>query len=66
MNRILREIRIFIAKECEKISKMNGEIEVDENYFLLRYTRNCKQKVQSVFVVSVGVGLEKRHLCSEC
>ncbi len=45
VNRILREIRILIAKECEKISKMSGEIEVDESYFLLRYTRNCKNKV---------------------
>ena len=33
VNRILREIRILIAKECEKISKMSGEIEVDESYF---------------------------------
>ncbi|WP_282432244.1 hypothetical protein [Campylobacter troglodytis] len=38
-----------------KISKMSAEIEVDESYFLLRYTRNCKQKVQGVFVVSVNV-----------
>ena len=41
VNRIVREIRILISKECEKISKMSGEIEVDESYFLLRYTRNC-------------------------
>ena len=33
VNRILREIRILIAKECEKVSKMSGEIEVDESYF---------------------------------
>ena len=64
--RIFKQIRILIAKECEKISKLNGEIEIDESYFgakrvrgkrgrgagrktpvfLLRYTRNCKQKVQ--------------------
>ena len=33
VNAILQEIRILIAKECEKISKMSGEIEVDESYF---------------------------------
>ena len=40
--KIFKEIRILIAKECEKISKMSGEIEVDESYFLLRFARNCK------------------------
>ncbi|TQR53029.1 IS1595 family transposase, partial [Campylobacter troglodytis] len=39
VNRILREIRILIAKECEKISKMSGEIEVDESYFGARCVR---------------------------
>ena len=39
VNRILREIRILIAKECEKISKMSGEIEVDESYFGARRVR---------------------------
>ena len=34
VNRILREIRILITKECEKISKMSGEIEEGESYFL--------------------------------
>ena len=58
--------KLLTLKECEKISKMSGEIEEGESYFLLRYTRNCKQKGQGVFVVSVGVGLEKRHLCLEC
>ena len=41
MNKIVREIRILMAKECEKISKMSGEIEINEGYFLFRYTRNC-------------------------
>ena len=31
--KIFKEIRILIAKECEKISKMSGEIEVDASYF---------------------------------
>ena len=33
VNRIVQQIRLLIAKECEKISKMSGEIEVDESYF---------------------------------
>ena len=45
INKIIKNIRILIAKECENISKMQGEIEIDESYFLLRYTCNCKQKV---------------------
>ena len=31
--RIFREIRVIMAKECEKISKFSGEIEIDESYF---------------------------------
>ena len=42
-DKIIRNIRILIAKECEKISKMQGEIEIDESYFLLCFTCNCKQ-----------------------
>ena len=44
-DKIIKSIRILIAKECENISKMQGEIEIDESYFLLRFTCNCKQKV---------------------
>ena len=33
VNKIIKNIRILIAKECEKISKLSGEIEVDESYF---------------------------------
>ena len=31
--KIFREIRIIMSKECEKISKFSGEIEIDESYF---------------------------------
>ena len=31
-NKILKEIRILMSKECEKISKFSGEIEIDESY----------------------------------
>ena len=33
VNKIINQIRILIAKECEKTSKMQGEIEVDKSYF---------------------------------
>ena len=64
--KIFKDLRILIAKECEKISKMSGEIEVDESYFLLRFARNCKQKGQKGCAVSVGVGLARKRLCLEC
>ena len=31
--KIFREISILMSKECEKISKFSGEIEIDESYF---------------------------------
>ena len=33
INKILKSIRILMSKECEKISKFSGEIEIDESYF---------------------------------
>ena len=33
INKIVKEIRKLMAHECEKISKMKGEIELDESYF---------------------------------
>ncbi|WP_407712681.1 IS1595 family transposase [Campylobacter hominis] len=33
LSKIFKEIRILMAKECEKISKLDGEIEIDESYF---------------------------------
>ena len=64
--RIFKQIRILIAKECEKTSKMQGEIEIDESYFLLRYTCNCKQKVlKELGVKEVGEQVRK-HLYLVC
>ena len=37
--KIFKQIRILIAKECEKISTLNGEIEIDESYFGARRVR---------------------------
>ena len=33
--KIFKQIRILIAKECEKISTLNGEIEIDESNLLI-------------------------------
>ena len=33
IDKILKNIRILMASECEKISKFSGEIEIDESYF---------------------------------
>ena len=33
--KIFKQIRILIAKECEKISKLNGETEIDESNLLI-------------------------------
>ena len=44
INKILKEIRKLMASECEKISKMKGEIELDESYFLLRNSARRHKK----------------------
>ncbi|WRE46770.1 hypothetical protein KVD60_04725 [Helicobacter pylori] len=31
INKIIKQIRILIIKECEKITQLNEEIEVDES-----------------------------------
>ena len=33
--KIFKQIRILIAKECEKVSKMQGEIEIDASNLLI-------------------------------
>ena len=40
INKIIKNIRILITKECEKISKLNGEIEIDESYFGAKRVRD--------------------------
>ena len=39
INKILKNIRILMASECEKISKFSGEIEIDESYFGAKIVR---------------------------
>ena len=51
--KIFREIRILMSKECEKISKFSGEIEIDESYFGAKRVRGKRGRgasgKQSVF-----------------
>ena len=54
--RIFKQIRILIAKECENISKMQGEIEIDESYFWSLKELGVKE----------GVELVRKHLCLVC
>ena len=48
INKILKSIRVLISQECEKISKFNGEIEIDESYFGGKRGRGASGK-QPVF-----------------
>ena len=50
INKILKEIRKLMASECEKISKMKGEIELDESYFGGKRGRGAKYiKIEKFF-----------------
>ena len=51
-DKIIKNIRILIAKECEKISKMQGEIEIDESYFGAKRVRGKR-----------GRGAGKKTMC---
>ena len=46
--RIFREIRVLMAKECEKISKFSGEIEIDESYFGYKRLRAKEVEAQQI------------------
>jgi len=53
INKITKNIRILMSKECEKISKFSGEIEIDESYFGSKRVRGKRGRgasgKQSVF-----------------
>ena len=53
INKILKSIRILMAKECENISKFSGEIEIDESYLGSKRVRGKRGRgtsgKQSVF-----------------
>lgn len=46
VNKILKQIRILMMNECEKISKLSGEIEIDESYFGAKRVRGKRGGVQ--------------------
>jgi len=52
--KIFREIRALMSKECEKISKFSGEIEIDESYFGSKRVRGL------VFVLSLRKEVEEQ------
>lgn len=66
IGKILKQIRILMASECEKVSYFSGKIEIDESYFLLHYVRNCKQKELKEFAVKEAEVLVEKHLFLVC
>ena len=63
INKITKNIRILMSKECEKISKFSGEIEIDESYFGAKRVRGL------VFALSLRKEVEAqqiKHQYLEC
>ena len=72
INKITKNIRILMSKECEKISKFSGEIskpaqklrfEIDESYFGSKLVRGL------VLALSLRKEVEEQQIklqCSEC
>ena len=63
INKITKNIRILMSKECEKISKFSGEIEIDESYFGSKRVRGL------VLALSLRKEVEEQQIklqCSEC
>ena len=56
INKILKSIRVLMSKECEKISKFSGEIEIDESYFGAKRVRGL------VLALSLRKEVEKRQI----
>ena len=46
--KIFREIRALMSKECEKISKFSGEIEIDESYFGSKRVRGKEVEARQI------------------
>ena len=62
--KIFRQIRILIAKECEKTSKMQGEIEIDESYFGARRVRGKRGRGAGKKTPVFLLGLKPRNASS--
>lgn len=61
LNPLKYQIRILIAKECEKTSKMQGEIEIDESYFLLRFPATANRIGYAKHKLSKFMGISKNN-----
>ena len=55
INKIVKEIRKLMAGECEKISKMKGEIELDESYFGAKRVRGKRGRGASKKIPVFGM-----------
>ena len=68
--RIFREIRVIMAKECEKISKFSSEIEIDESYFGSRRVRGKRGRgasgKQPVFGMLKRDGMVYTQIVKNC
>ena len=61
--KIFREIRALMSKECEKISKFLGEIEIDESYFGSKRVRGL---VLALSLRKEVEGRQIKHRYLEC
>ena len=82
INKILKNIRILMAKECEKISKFSGEISSSQarleallwnrwKLLLLRFARNCEQNgakrvIGLVLALSLRKEVEAQQIKLQC
>ena len=70
INKILKNIRILMSQECEKISKFNGEIEIDESYFGAKRVRGKRGRgasgKQPVFGMFKRDGMVYTQIVKNC
>ena len=70
INKILKQIRILMMSECEKISKFKGEIEIDESYFGAKRVRGKRGRgaggKQPVFGMLKRDGKVYTQIVSNC
>ena len=77
INKILKNIRILMASECEKISKFSGEISSSQarleaslwdwrKLLLLRFARNCEQNGAKRARGKEVEVQQRKHRYSEC
>ena len=64
--KIFREIRALMSKECEKISKFSGEIEIDESYFGSKKKRQRTANKTPVFGMLIRDGNVYTQIVKNC